>query len=73
MLSFEGRLTFIKAMLGSLGFYFFPLYKIPIKFGESVESTRALVFWGDGPNKRNFTWVKWLSVLAAKEDGGLGI
>ncbi|GKA87910.1 reverse transcriptase domain, reverse transcriptase zinc-binding domain protein [Tanacetum coccineum] len=47
LLSFGGRLMLHKSILGSLGIYFFSLFKVPSTVVNSLESLRASFFWGD--------------------------
>nr|GEV35392.1 retrovirus-related Pol polyprotein from transposon TNT 1-94 [Tanacetum cinerariifolium] len=45
-LSFRGRLTLIKSVLGSLDVYYFSTFKAPIGTVNKLESIRQKVFWG---------------------------
>ncbi|XP_071694340.1 uncharacterized protein [Rutidosis leptorrhynchoides] len=46
MISFGGRLTLIKSVLGGLGTYYMSLFKAPIKVIRIMESLQATFFWG---------------------------
>ncbi|GKC12361.1 RNA-directed DNA polymerase, eukaryota, reverse transcriptase zinc-binding domain protein [Tanacetum coccineum] len=46
MLSSGGRLTLIKSVLGSLGIYYFSIFKVPEAVLKVLESLHALFFWG---------------------------
>nr|KAJ0210611.1 hypothetical protein LSAT_V11C400216830 [Lactuca sativa] len=72
-LSFGGRLTLCKAVLGSLGTYFFSLYKAPVKIINTLESYRRRFFWGGSTDKNKMSWIAWDKVLASVVDGGLGV
>nr|KAJ0187389.1 hypothetical protein LSAT_V11C900461260 [Lactuca sativa] len=72
-LSFGGRLTLCKSVLGSLGSYYFSLYKAPSKVLKSLERTRMNFFWGGSLEASKMAWVAWEKILASKERGGLGI
>ncbi|GJT34824.1 putative RNA-directed DNA polymerase, eukaryota, reverse transcriptase zinc-binding domain protein [Tanacetum coccineum] len=74
LLSYSGRLTLIKAVLGSLGIYFFSLFKAPVAVLKALESARASFFWGGGStDSKKLSWVKWSNVLASLDKGGLAI
>ncbi|KAI3728414.1 hypothetical protein L6452_17050 [Arctium lappa] len=72
-LSIGGRLCLCKSVLGSLGSYFFSLFKVPSKVINILESIRCRFFWGGSEEKRKFCWVAWDKVLNSKENGGLVI
>lgn len=72
-LSFGGRVTLCKAVLGALGTYFFSLYKAPDKVVNELERIRMKFFWGGSLDKRKITWISWKKTLGPKENGGLGI
>lgn len=72
-LSFGGRLTLCKAVLGALGTYLFSLYKAPDKVLKELERIRMKFFWGGSLDKRKITWISWKKTLDSKEKGGLGI
>nr|KAJ0194091.1 hypothetical protein LSAT_V11C800426490 [Lactuca sativa] len=72
-LSFGGRLTLCKAVLGSLGTYLFSLYKAPVKIIHTLESYRRRFFWGGSTDINKMSWIAWDKVLAGGVDGGLGI
>nr|GEX66957.1 hypothetical protein [Tanacetum cinerariifolium] len=68
-----GRLTLIKAVLGSLGIYYLSIFKAPEKILNSMESLRSRFFWGGSQDSRNMAWVKWSQVLSSFEKEGLQI
>ncbi|GJX84681.1 retrovirus-related pol polyprotein LINE-1 [Tanacetum coccineum] len=45
ILSIGGRLTLIKAVHGSRGIYFLPIFNVPESILKSLERIRALFFW----------------------------
>lgn len=69
----RGRMQLCKSVLGSLGIYYFSLYKAPSKILNELESLRARFFWGGCNEKRKVNWVAWNQVLADLDAGGLGI
>nr|GEU34701.1 reverse transcriptase domain, reverse transcriptase zinc-binding domain protein [Tanacetum cinerariifolium] len=73
LLSICGHLTLIKSVLGSLGIYFFSIFKVPEMVIRSLESVRATFFWGGHENSKKLSWVKWSNTLASFDKGGLGV
>ncbi|GKA96279.1 RNA-directed DNA polymerase, eukaryota, reverse transcriptase zinc-binding domain protein [Tanacetum coccineum] len=72
-LSIGGRLTLIKAVLGSLGVYFFSSYKAPKSVISELESLIRSFFWGGSKKDRKIAWVAWEKVISPRDQGGLGI
>ncbi|KAJ0450914.1 putative RNA-directed DNA polymerase [Helianthus annuus] len=73
LLSFAGRLTLVKAVLGSLPNYFLSLYKIPKKVAKILEGIRSRFLWGGCGSVNKIRWMRWERIIAAKSMGGLGI
>ncbi|GJT69785.1 RNA-directed DNA polymerase, eukaryota, reverse transcriptase zinc-binding domain protein [Tanacetum coccineum] len=73
MLSSGGRLTLIKSVLGSLGIYYFSIFKVPEAVLKTLESLRASFFWGATGDSRKLAWIKWSNILASLDKGGLGV
>nr|GFA60181.1 RNA-directed DNA polymerase, eukaryota, reverse transcriptase zinc-binding domain protein [Tanacetum cinerariifolium] len=73
LLSIGGRLTLIKFVLGSLGIYYFSIFKAPEMVIKSLESLRANFFWGSHESSKKLSWVKWSNTLASFDKGGLGV
>ena len=72
-LSFGGRLTLIKSVMGNLPNYFFSLFKAPQGVIDKLESIRRRFLWGGDDNTRKIHWVAWEKVVAPKNKGGLGV
>ncbi|GJT39083.1 RNA-directed DNA polymerase, eukaryota [Tanacetum coccineum] len=72
-LSIGGRLTLLKAVLGSTPIYPMSLYKVPKTVLHEMESLRRNFFNGVQGVDRKISWVKWTKVLASKKYGGLGV
>nr|GFB17147.1 RNA-directed DNA polymerase, eukaryota [Tanacetum cinerariifolium] len=72
-LSVGGRLTLLKAVLGSTPIYNMSLFKVPKQVLNSMEQMRMNFFNGVQEDERKIDWVKWSKVLAAKKFGGLGV
>ncbi|GKB16177.1 zinc finger, CCHC-type containing protein [Tanacetum coccineum] len=49
------------------------IFKVPLTMLRSLESIRCQFFNGHELKSNKSSWVKWNSVLAAKEKGGLGV
>nr|GEW27811.1 RNA-directed DNA polymerase, eukaryota, reverse transcriptase zinc-binding domain protein [Tanacetum cinerariifolium] len=72
-LSIEGRLTLLKYVLGTIPIYHMSIFKVSMKVLQNMESIRARFFNGADVNSKKPSWVRWKSVLAAKDVGGLGV
>ncbi|GKE77893.1 RNA-directed DNA polymerase, eukaryota, reverse transcriptase zinc-binding domain protein, partial [Tanacetum coccineum] len=72
-LSFGGRLTLLKSVLGSTPIYYMSMFKAPIHVLKKLESICSHFFNGVDPNVWKMTFVRWDNVLASKEKGGLGV
>ncbi|GJR05390.1 RNA-directed DNA polymerase, eukaryota [Tanacetum coccineum] len=72
-LSIEGRLTLLKSVLGSMPIFHMSVFKVPSSVLHMIESIRSHFFNGHEIRSNKATWVKWNSVLASKEKGGLGV
>ncbi|GJU50880.1 RNA-directed DNA polymerase, eukaryota, reverse transcriptase zinc-binding domain protein [Tanacetum coccineum] len=72
-LSFRGRLTLIKSVLGSLGVYFFSTFKAPKKIVNKLEGIRRRFFCGGNVDEDKISWIAWNKVVSPWKNGGLGI
>lgn len=73
-LSFAGRTTLIKAVLGSLPNYYLSLYKAPAGIIKTLEGIRRRFLWGGtAPNNKKIRWIAWKKILKPKNFGGLGV
>ncbi|KAJ9557516.1 hypothetical protein OSB04_012130 [Centaurea solstitialis] len=72
-LSFGGKITLCKSVLGSLGVFLFSLYKAPTGVLRKLESLRMNFFWVSDETKNKIKWVAWDKVINGREKGGLGI
>ncbi|GKC22688.1 putative RNA-directed DNA polymerase [Tanacetum coccineum] len=72
-LSFGGRLTLTKAVLGSLGVYFFSTFKAPKSIISKLESIRRRFFWGGSSDNKKISWIAWSKTTAPLCQGGLDI
>nr|GEV55876.1 RNA-directed DNA polymerase, eukaryota [Tanacetum cinerariifolium] len=72
-LSIGGQLTLLKFVLGAIPIYHMSIFKVPMKVLQNMESIRARFFNGADVNSQKPSWVRWKSVLIAKDVGGLGV
>ncbi|GJS23647.1 hypothetical protein Tco_0452279 [Tanacetum coccineum] len=72
-LSFGGRLTLIKSVLGSLGVYYFSTFKAPKMVTNKLKSIRRKFFWGGSWDSNKIAWNAWKKVLAPRDQGGLNV
>nr|GEV17304.1 zinc finger, CCHC-type [Tanacetum cinerariifolium] len=72
-LSIGGRLTLLKSMLGSIPIFHTSIFRVPSSVLHTLESIRIQFFNGHEVGSNKATWVKWNSVLTAKDSEGLGV
>nr|GEV44463.1 RNA-directed DNA polymerase, eukaryota, reverse transcriptase zinc-binding domain protein [Tanacetum cinerariifolium] len=72
-LSFGGRLTLLRFVLGALGTYYFSLFKAPKCVISYLEKLRCNFFWGGSVDNNKLAWVAWKQVCSSKDCGGCGI
>lgn len=51
-LSFGGRMTLIKSVLGSLSLYYFSIFKAPDSIISLIEKLRRRFLWGESDEKK---------------------
>nr|GFC62696.1 RNA-directed DNA polymerase, eukaryota, reverse transcriptase zinc-binding domain protein [Tanacetum cinerariifolium] len=73
LLSFGGRLTLIKVVLGSLPIYYLSIFKDPESVLKIMGRMRVPFFWEGSQNTKKLAWLKWPNVLASLDNGGLDI
>nr|GEY00857.1 RNA-directed DNA polymerase, eukaryota, reverse transcriptase zinc-binding domain protein [Tanacetum cinerariifolium] len=59
------------AKIGAIPIYHMSIFKVPMKVLQNIESIRARFFNDADVNSKKPSWVRWKSVLAAKDVGGL--
>ncbi|GJX60145.1 reverse transcriptase domain, reverse transcriptase zinc-binding domain protein [Tanacetum coccineum] len=69
-MSFGGRLTLVKSVLGSLPLYYFLMFRVSLSVIKNLERIRKNFFWGGVGEGKKLSWVKWDSVIASHESGG---
>ncbi|KAJ9541752.1 hypothetical protein OSB04_028258 [Centaurea solstitialis] len=72
-LSFGGKITLCKSVLGSLGVFLFSLYNAPNRVVKNIESLRIKFFWGRMVDCRKIPWVAWDKIINDWKKGGLGV
>ncbi|PWA80255.1 reverse transcriptase domain, Reverse transcriptase zinc-binding domain protein [Artemisia annua] len=72
-MSFGGRLTLVKSVLGSLPLYYFSMFRVPLCVTKKLERIRKDFFWGGVGENKKLAWIKWDKVLASHGAGGLNI
>ncbi|KAJ0483299.1 putative RNA-directed DNA polymerase [Helianthus annuus] len=72
-LSFAGRVTLAKAVLGALPNYYLSMFKAPIKVVRTLEGIRRDFVWGKKSGKYKVRWVAWKKIIAPKCKGGIGV
>lgn len=72
-LSFGGRLTLTKSVLGSLGVYYFSTFKAPKSIIKKLECIRRKFFWGGSTDNNKIAWISWNKVMASLDQCGLNI
>nr|GEZ99053.1 RNA-directed DNA polymerase, eukaryota, reverse transcriptase zinc-binding domain protein [Tanacetum cinerariifolium] len=60
------------AKIGAIPIYHMFIFKVPMKVLQNMESIRACFFNGADVNFKKPSWVRWKSVLVAKDVGSLG-
>ncbi|KAJ9535648.1 hypothetical protein OSB04_un001197 [Centaurea solstitialis] len=79
IMSFGGRLTLVKSVLGSLPLYFLSLFRAPSGVIGEIERIRRNFFWGGGmgvgeiSSKKVHAWVNWESCVKSFSKGGINI
>ncbi|GJS82999.1 putative RNA-directed DNA polymerase, eukaryota, reverse transcriptase zinc-binding domain protein [Tanacetum coccineum] len=69
----RGRLTLIKAVLGSLAIYYLSIFKTLKTILNSLKRSHSTFFWGGTHDTKKLAWIKWSNVLASFDKGGLNI
>ncbi|KAJ0508909.1 putative RNA-directed DNA polymerase [Helianthus annuus] len=72
-LSFAGRVTLTKAVLGSLPSYYLSLFLAPKSIVKKLESIRRSFIWGRTNLKNKINWVRWEKLIRPKNFGGIGL
>ncbi|KAJ0441659.1 putative reverse transcriptase zinc-binding domain-containing protein [Helianthus annuus] len=72
-LSFAGRVTLAKAVLGSLPSYYLSLFAAPKVVIKKLEGLRRDFVWGKTGMRKKVRWIRWEKMIKPKTHGGIGI
>ncbi|KAJ0789762.1 putative RNA-directed DNA polymerase [Helianthus annuus] len=72
-LSFAGRVTLAKSVLGSFPSYFLSLFAAPKCVINKLEKIRRDFVWGFSDSTKKLRWVRWEGLMKSKKNGGLGV
>jgi len=73
VLSFAGRLTLTKVVLGSIPVHTMSTIKLPSATLDSLDKVSRSFLWGSTTEKRKQHLLSWKKLCSPKKDGGLGI
>ncbi|GJX75034.1 RNA-directed DNA polymerase, eukaryota, reverse transcriptase zinc-binding domain protein [Tanacetum coccineum] len=65
--------TLIKDVLGSLGIYYFSIFKVSETVLNSLERSQTMFLGGGSHKARKLAWIKWKNVISSYDNGGLNI
>jgi hypothetical protein len=72
-LSIGGRLILLKSVLSSIPVYFLSFFKAPSGIISFLESIFCHFLWGGCEENKKISWIKWDTICAHRERGGLGV
>ncbi|XP_058757341.1 uncharacterized protein LOC131630579 [Vicia villosa] len=72
-LSFGGRMTLLKSVLGSLPIFTLSFYLAPKKVVREINRIQSHFLWGGVEEKKCIHWVRWEDVCTPIDKGGLGL
>ncbi|KAM0024447.1 putative reverse transcriptase zinc-binding domain-containing protein [Helianthus debilis subsp. tardiflorus] len=72
-LSFAGRMTLAKSVLGSLPSYFLSLFAAPKCVVQKLEKIRREFIWGKTNAGHKLRWVRWELIIKNRKLGGMGL
>ncbi|XVF83970.1 hypothetical protein PTKIN_Ptkin16aG0537100 [Pterospermum kingtungense] len=72
-LSFSGRTTLVKSVLGCLPSYFMSIFLMPRSVKEKLDRIQRRFLWGEDGNKKKLHLVGWNQVCAPKVFSGIGL
>ncbi|MFS8023979.1 putative RNA-directed DNA polymerase [Helianthus anomalus] len=72
-LSFAGRVSLAKSVLGSIPSYFLSLFAAPKCVLNKLEKIRRDFVWGFSDSNKKCRWVRWERMQKSKKIGGIGI
>src|SRR4051812_17353388 len=72
-LTLGGRITLLKAVLGSLAIFTLSFHRAPKQVVKEINNIQSKFLWGGTAEKRSIHWFSWNAVCLPIEHGGLGI
>ncbi|GAV67200.1 hypothetical protein CFOL_v3_10708, partial [Cephalotus follicularis] len=72
LLSFGGKLTFIKSVISSMPIHILSLFKVPKMVSNRIQKLFANFLWNSQGNSR-LHWIVWHQICHPFAEGGLGI
>ncbi|KAI3788052.1 hypothetical protein L2E82_00677 [Cichorium intybus] len=72
-LSFGGRITLAKAVLGNLPTYFLSLFAAPTGVIKELEKIQRQFIWRGLRDTPGINWISWEKLTAPKHVGGMGL
>lgn len=72
-LSMEGRLTLIKAAMGSISMFVMHTAKLPATICDKLDKQNMEFLWGHSDDHNAVHLVNWNTVATSMKKGGLGI
>lgn len=73
ILSFGGRITLAKSVLGNLPNFFLSIFLAPIGVVEEIDKIRRCFIWQGSQNNRSITGFTGKKILAPRDVGGQGL
>lgn len=72
-LSFGGKVTLAKAVLGNLPTYFMSIFAVPKGVIDTLERIKRNFIWSKEYGKEIICWVAWDKLISLKMIGGIGL
>ncbi|XP_021985846.1 uncharacterized protein LOC110882054 [Helianthus annuus] len=72
-LSFAGRMTLAKSVLGSLPSYYLSLFAAPKGILNKLEKIRREFIWEKSNSWHKLRWLRWELLTKSKKIGGMGL
>ncbi|MFS7930377.1 putative reverse transcriptase zinc-binding domain-containing protein [Helianthus anomalus] len=72
-LSFAGRMTLAKSVLGRIPSYYLSIFAAPKGIIQKMDKIRRDFVWGISDSGRKMRWIRWEYMMKAKKLGGMGL
>ncbi|CAK8570652.1 unnamed protein product [Lathyrus sativus] len=73
LLSFGGRITMLKYVIGSLSIFLMSFYKMSVTVWKELDRIQNRFLWGSSTKQPKTVWIAWNKVCRSTDLGGLGI